>query len=572
VLRAIAAPLLAATLGWIEPGALQPGQRGTCVTEWSGGERLEIPIEVVGVLDAAAPERSAVLVRLLDPRFAESGVVAGMSGSPVYVDGQLVGAVAFGWQFAREPIAGVTPFGRMHELAGGGAPPTGTVPTLETLVGLATGRLGPDAAFAAPPARPTGGLLPTAVVGLPADDAFGRRLLGRLGLQTAPAGRGAAAGLPGAGDMAATLLVWGDAVIAAGGTVTARDGDRLWAYGHPFLALGDVALPAARARVLAIQTSYADPFKLFTVGEPFGTFVADRPAGMLAVAGAVPAGLPVTVDVSEPRGARNWSFRVAETPLLVPFLVTYVVNASLTAQAAAAGDASARLVLDLALADGRTVHLEQIASSPDALARVASFAGAVTAFIAGSPFPHPAITGVRASVERREMLTGAQLIAAVPARTRVRPGERLPVTVRFARHLNEAEERTVTVAVPADLAEGPLDLIVADGASWGEYRQRAEGAAAVDFDGQLAQLAMLEPASNLVAALELRDGGIALAGDAQPGVPPSWSATLAIGLGKGNLRRLTSAVVATSRTAMPFPLTGAFRVPLTVSPSSGDRP
>jgi hypothetical protein len=570
VLPTVAAPLLAAALAWVEPTALQPGQRGTCVTEWTGGERLTIPVEVVGVLDAAAPERSAVLVRLLDPRFADSGVVAGMSGSPVYVDGQLVGAVAFGWQFAREPIAGVTPFGRMHELAAGGATPTGTSPTLETLAGLATGRLEPDAAWSTPVQHPTGRLLPAAVAGLPADDAFGRRLLARLGLQAAPGGRGAAAGLPEAGDMVATLLVWGDALVAAGGTVTARDGDRLWAYGHPFLSLGATQLPAARARVLAIQASFADPFKLFTVGEPFGTFVADRPAGMLAVAGPVPAGLPVTVEVREPRGARSWSFRVADAPLLVPFLVTYVVNASLTAQAAAFGDASARLVLDLALADGRTVHLEQVASSPDALARVSSFAGAAAGFLAGSPFPHPAITGVRATVERSESLTGAQLLAAVPARTRVRPGERLPVAVRLARHLEPAEEKTVIVEVPAGLDEGPLDLIVADGASWGEYRQRAEGPAAVDFDGQLAQLALFEPGSNLIAALELRDGGIATPGSAQPGVPPSWSATLALGLGKGNLRRLSTAVVATTRTPLPFPVTGAFRIPLTVRPSSGE--
>jgi hypothetical protein len=570
VLPVLAVPLLAAALAWVEPSTLQPGQRGECITEWTGGERLTIPIEVVGVLDAAAPERSVVLVRLLDPRFEDSGVVAGMSGSPVYVDGRLVGAVAFGALFAREPIAGVTPFGRMHELAGGGAAPSGTVPTLEALTGLATGRLDPDAAWSAPPRRREDRLVPAAVAGFPADDAFGRRLLARLGLQAVPSGRGAAGGLPEAGDMAATLLVWGDAVVAAGGTVTARDGDRLWAYGHPFLSLGDVRLPAARARVLAIQRSYADPYKLFTVGEPFGTFVVDRPAGMLAVAGPVPAGLPVTVDVREPRGARSWSFRVAEAPLLVPFLVTYVVNASLTAQAAAAGDATARLVVDVALADGRAVRLEQIASSPDALARVASFAGAVTGYLAGSPFPHPDVTGVRAVVERTETLTGAQLVAAVPARTRVRPGERLPVTVRLVRHLQPAEEKTVIVEVPAGLGEGPLDLIVADGASWAEYRQRTEGAAPVDFDGQLAQLALFEPSSNLVAALEVRDGGVATAGNAQPGVPPSWSATLAIGLGKGNVRRLATAVVATTRTPLPFPATGAFRVPLTVRPPSGE--
>jgi hypothetical protein len=568
VLPLLAAPLLAAALTWVEPAVLQPGQRGTCVTEWTGGERLTIPVEVVGVLDAAAPERSAVLVRLVDPRFADSGGrrherLAGPRR------GRLVGAVALAGT-AREPIAGVTPFGRMHELAGGGGSASGAVPTLETLAGLAA-RQGPRRRRVGGAGAATGDrLLPAAVAGLPADDAFGRRLLALLGLQASPAGRGAATGLPDAGDMVATLLVWGDALVAAGGTVTARDGDRLWAYGHPLLSLGAVQAPAARARVLAIQASYANPFKLFTVGEPFGTFVADRPAGMLAEAGPVPAGLPVTVEVREPRGSRTWRFRVADAPLLVPFLVTYVTNASLTAQAAAFGDASARLVLDLALADGRTVRLEQTASSPDALARVATFAGAAAGYLAGSPFAHPAITDVRVAVERSEALTGAQIVAANPARTRVRPGERLPVAVHLVRHLRPAEETTISVDVPLGLDDGPVDLVVADGASWGEYRQRTEGSAPLDFEGQLAQLALFEPSSTLVAALELRDGGVATAGGAQPGVPPSWSATLAIGLGKGNVRRLTSAVVGTTRTRLSFPLTGAFRVPLTVRRSSGE--
>jgi hypothetical protein len=286
----------------------------------------------------------------------------------------------------------------------------------------------------------------------------------------------------------------------------------------------------------------------------------------------VPAGLPVTVEVREPRGTRTWRFRVAEAPLLVPFLVTYVTNASLTAQAAAFGDASARLVIDLSFADGRTLQLEQTASSPDALARVASFAGAVAGYLAGSPFPHPPITDVRVAVERGESLTGAQIVAAVPARTQVRPGEKLPVTVRLVRHLQPAEEMTVTVEVPTGLDAGPLDLVVADGASWADYRQRNEGAVPLDFDGQLAQLALFEPSSTLVAALELRDGGVATAGGAQPGVPPSWSATLAIGLGKGNVRRLNTAVVATTREKLTIPLSGAFRIPLTVHLASGDRP
>src|SRR3972149_5511409 len=96
---------LTAALAWLDPTTVRPGQKGVCITEWTGGVRREIPVEILGMLDASGPDRSAVLVRLADERMAGSGVVAGMSGSPVYVDGKLLGAIAFGWAFAREPLA-----------------------------------------------------------------------------------------------------------------------------------------------------------------------------------------------------------------------------------------------------------------------------------------------------------------------------------------------------------------------------------------------------------------------------------------------------------------------------------
>ena len=100
----------------VDPTAVAAGARGVCITEMEGGERTEIPLTVLGVLEGAAPEGEMVLVRLDDPRFLETGIIAGMSGSPVYVDGRLLGALAFGWSFSREPIGGVKPFSRMRQL------------------------------------------------------------------------------------------------------------------------------------------------------------------------------------------------------------------------------------------------------------------------------------------------------------------------------------------------------------------------------------------------------------------------------------------------------------------------
>jgi SpoIVB peptidase S55 len=555
---------LSAALTWLDPAAVHPGQKGVCITEWTGGVRREIPVEILGTLDAVAPDRSAVLIRLTDERMAGSGVAAGMSGSPVYVDGKLLGALAFGWAFAKDPLAGVTPFATMHRVTTGGAAPEAAAPTLAQLAALAAGELKPLAVLPRLPARGEAGPQLAAVGGLPLGG-FSSELLGTMGLQAVPAGGGEVpAGTPEAGDMVAVLLVWGDATVAAAGTVTARDGDHLWAFGHPLFALGDVRFPATRARVLAVQGSYQNPFKLFAVGKPFGALVADRPAGVLAIAGERADGTPVTVTVRDVTGTATWHYRVAEMPILQPLLVTYLASASLTARGAAVGEASVRLALAVRLSDGREVRVDQAARGIDALARLSAFAGGVIGLLANSPFPHPAVSAVEATLDHDEVPRGATITEAIPQRTSVVAGEELPVTVRLQPNRAQPTERKVVIRVPASALPGPLDLIVADGASWSEYRLRADGVAAADFADQLAQLARLESSTTLVVALETRERGAALPGASEPGVPPSWSATLAAGLGTRALTRLYSNVIAVDRLPGAVPIDGSVRVSLTV--------
>jgi hypothetical protein len=556
---------LTAALIWLDPTAVHPGQKGVCITEWTGGERREIPVEVLGILDAVGPDRMAVLVRFSDERMAGSGVVAGMSGSPVYVDGKLLGAVAFGWAFAKEPLAGVTPFATMQKIVTGVASPEAPAPSLAQLAALAAGRLQPLAVLPQLPPRDGYGPQLVAVGGLPFSGGFPGVLLGSMGLQAVPAGSGEVPeGAPEPGDMVAVLLVWGDATIAAGGTVTAREGDHLWAFGHPLFGLGGVRMPAARARVLAIQDSYQNPFKVFAVGTSFGTLIADRAAGVLARVGEQATGTPVAVTVRDLGGVASWQFRVAEMPLLQPLLVAYVVSASLTARGAAVGESSVRLALTAHLADGTEVRTSQAARGADALARISAFAGGVVSLLANSAFPHPPVTGVDVVLDRDEEPRGASIVEAVPARTVVSPGERLPVTIRLEPYRAAPEGRRIVITVPRGVSPGQIDLVAADGASWSEYRLRAEAVAPADFADQLTQVGRLESSSTLVVALEARERGVALPGASEPGVPPSWSFTLTNGLGVHALDRITTNVVAAERVPGPVPLEGLVRVSLTV--------
>ena len=544
-----------------------PRQPGICVTEWEGGLRREIPIVVMGALDSTAPERRAVLVRFTDEAFAGTGVVAGMSGSPVYIDGKLLGAVAFGWSFARDPLAGVTPFSLMSEISAAGPDAVAPQPALLQIAGVLAGTV--EAAAVLPEVSMAGqrGALPVAVGGMPLPSAFAAEVLGRADLTGVPAGAGApGAGVPEAGEMVAALLVWGDATLAAGGTVTARDGDRLWAFGHPFFALGAVRIPAARARVIAVQTSYQSSFKVFGVGDPIGTFVADRPAGLLAELGAPPDGLPFAVDLRDALGSKSWSFRLAEVPILEPLMATFLTNACLTARGAGNGESTVRMRLTAELADGQSVTVNQATRGSDALARMSAFTGAVVGYLENSSFPHPRIASLRAELERDERAIGGAITEAVPSRTSVRAGEELTVTVGIQPDRGEPLRRRISLVVPPTAEPGPLDLIVADGAAWSEYRLRTEGLAPASFADEVEHLRLLDSAATLVLALEARRGGVARPGASQPGLPPSWSATLALGLGAKGVGRLSTATVGKTRWEAPYPLTGAFRVPLKVVP------
>jgi len=318
--------------------------------------------------------------------------------------------------------------------------------------------------------------------------------------------------------------------------------------------------------VLAIQGSYQSPFKVFAVGEPFGTLVADRSAGVVAKVGAAPDGTSMTVRVRDVIGDKTWRFAIAEMPILQPLLVTFLTNACLTARGASAGEASVRLALTIHTGDGREIAVHQALRGPDALARLSLFAGTVVSFLANSPFPHPALSGVELILDRDEEPRGASILEAVPARTTVRPGDELTVDVRLQQQERPVEHRLVTIRVPAGASAGPLELIVADGESWSDYRLRAEAIVPADYSDQIDQLRRLGSSTDLVAALEARERGAALPGVSQPGLPPSWSITLASGLGSRALTRLATVVLATERVAGSYPLEGSVRVQLTVRP------
>lgn len=559
----------AASEAIVELEAVKPGLQGVCVTELAGGQRVEVPLTVLGIIGSGAPEGELVLVRLDDPRFEKTGIIAGMSGSPVYLDGKLLGALAYGWPFATEPIGGVTPFSRMQRIE---APPAASAapaarPTLARLVeasrrsevgNLLLQWLVPDGAGSVAP-------LPVAVSALGGGSTTLDGWLGeawkRLGWVGSPGGGRTASATVGdvrPGDMVAAVLVDGDATVAAGGTVTEVRGDRLWAFGHASLGAGTASFPLARAPVVAVLPNLMSSTKLFAVGEPIGAVVADRRDGIVGRLGASAPMVPITVTVDQ----RIYRFRAVDHPVLLPLLAAYLTQSSHGVFGRGLGNETVTGRVDVRYAGLDPAVVSLALSGTGAAAEAAAFVGAVVAYLESSSFSGPSLESIDVELETAEKIQTATILEIVPERRVVRPGDELDVRFRIKPYRGPEQVEVLTLQVPDGLPDGRLDLVGADGAAWTAYDLQMRPRRSADFADEVRLLNSLVPSTNLVAVFERPDVGIALPGGSLS-TPPGIAMQLSSVLGP-NVQAVSHTVVARNVRALRVPVTGAQRIPLTV--------
>ncbi|MDW8360907.1 MAG: SpoIVB peptidase S55 domain-containing protein, partial [Myxococcales bacterium] len=352
---------------------IRPGMRGHGLTVFRGTEPERFDVEVIDVLRAFRPGQDLILIRTPHPVLDRAGTVAGMSGSPIYLDGRLAGAYAYGWLFGRDPVAGVTPIANMlaelgrpvrrdafpgaellprtARASGAGAaeaprvhraglPPwdgSGRVRALDALRRHAERR-----------GRPREGLVPVATpLWLAGFDERVAALLGEelsgFGLVALQGGgSGARSGRRGTaryvdGGAIGVQLIRGDVAATAVGTVTHVAGRRLIAFGHPMLDAGELGLPTCTARVLHVLVSEARSFKIAEAAEPLGALVHDRQATIVVDTSIDGVTIPVRLRVLGVAGAprTEWNVEVASHRLLSPVLL---LAATLNALAATASD------------------------------------------------------------------------------------------------------------------------------------------------------------------------------------------------------------------------------------------
>lgn len=565
------------------------GQTGYGVTVFEGTETERFDVEVVGVLRDFNPGMSFILARLSGRGLEESGVAGGMSGSPVYIEGRLAGAVAFSWDFATGALAGITPIAAMRDLesfAGGGAPaetarssgPRSGPEYLDLLLRARNGALLPET-FDAELDTELARLAPRSVhsdgtsgvqLSLGGFDQAVRSRLERAA-GAAPAGRmqpGAELPELAGGSAVSALMIGGDLELAVNGTVTERRGDEILAFGHPWLGIGSLSVPMVQAEVVTVVSSLRSSFKVSNLGPTIGAFDQDRLPGMRGVIGAKARTTPMTVAVRRagvPETDRRYELELADLPIMRPTLVAVAMLQALDAGSRGSGDQSLALTGELVLEDHGTLAIEQVFEGTGASTGAAIYLLALVGFLEFNSFEDVTVESIDIELTQWPTQRLEKIRSVVPSSRDVRPGDELQLWVETEAYRGERKRRSISVPIPTDLTPGSYYLFVGDGASVDAARLQVEPEEARRLEDSLELLGSFHSQRDLVALGVRRGRGLVSDGRALPNLPGSMRALLRQRSGPAP-KRLTLEVVEETVQELDDPMDGLVRIDLRVAP------
>ena len=448
---------------------VRAGMQGYAYTIFAGDQVEKFDLEVIGVMpNFLGPRQSIILVQLKGPKVERTGVVAGMSGSPVYLDGKLAGALSLKLGiFTKDPIAGVTPIEDVVRPTAQSAAQQFPI-TLDTAVAQKS-----VAAFS----LPTGSALAPIETPL-VFSGFQSATLQQFAPQIQSYGFVAAQGGISAprpedahlvpGDMAGMVLVQGDASINSACTVTAVQADRVFLCGHPFLNLGNVQLPMARSRVLTTLSSDLASTKIVNVGGSIGTITGDHLTAVTGTLGAPPAMIPLDLTVLTAIGEKKLHFDVVNHPKLTPLLVAITAFNGLTQNAIYGEGTTLHLTGEIRLHGHPAVQIENTyapgdALVPDGLPIAISVQSIFTRLFANT-FEVPDVERIALHVESVPGRQSFTIDSAWLEKGEAAPGETLRVRVLLHPYRGAARVEETTLRVPDQIARGAtLRILVTDG-------------------------------------------------------------------------------------------------------------
>ncbi len=452
---------------------LRPGMRGTGRTVFSGNRIEEFQVEILGVLENIGPKESLILARLSGGPLEHTGVLQGMSGSPVYIDGKLVGAVAMAFPYAKDPIAGIRPIEDMVR-----HPAVASTPSRHPVIALADG----DLTRALP--RPLPVLAASErLVNIATPVSFGgfsRATLEAFAPQLRSLGleprQGITAGgkiEPGMGNpadlkpgsMISIQLMSGDYSVGADGTVTHIEGNRIYALGHRFLDVGSTSLPFARAEVITLLPTLNTSFKLSSAKEWMGVINEDNNTAVAGQLGQRAPMVPVSLAVSRgPKPVDSYHMRIVNDPLLSPLLLQMAVYSVIDETERTVGASTIRVSGEIEFQNAASpIRLNNMFAADNGSAQQVSISAAVpVAYVMQSSFGPLQLKNVALQIQAYDQKKQWTIDTVSVSRREVRAGDKLRLHITLAGENGVEATRQFEYQVPIGAPPGTLYFTVAD--------------------------------------------------------------------------------------------------------------
>ncbi len=471
------------------------GMTGEAYTVFQGTRPEKMGVTVLGILrNMAGPKGDVILVRLTGEKAEYTGVVAGMSGSPVYIDGKLVGALAYRiGEFSKEPIGGVTPIDSMLQINEFDKSPyadqTAEQRAANSPANAAAPSGGPGEQPSTLGAASMGSYLKPIETPL-VFNGFSEESIRRFAPQFASAGivpvmgAGSSSDAPQPepivpGSSVGAVLVRGDMDIAATCTVTYMDANHLLACGHPFLNFGQVQMPMTKSTVLATLPSTSNAFKIATTTETIGSFVQDRHTGILGRFGKAPEMIPVTINFHGIARPRSYHMEVMNNARLTPVVMMSSVYNAIQGINEYGEDTTFRVSGAISVAGFPKLEINNMYAPGDGqnptASAIAMALGERFSRIFDNPYARPDITGVVFNIDLVPERRVARLETARTDITEARPGDEITVETVLRPYRGERIVRQIPVRIPTSTPRGVLRILVSDGDTLDKGRRPVPG-------------------------------------------------------------------------------------------------
>ena len=475
---------------------VRTGMKGIGRTVMVGTKLEEFEVEVLGVMRDVSPGRDMVLCRLSGCKLEHSGIIQGMSGSPIYIDGKLLGAVAFGWEFAKDPIAGVTPFEQMLKYVRSSDRRVAAEAKEQVKLAEAGGfrnssLLIQDQSFEAAPRVSTGsglvsggGLAGMRPIATPlAASGFSPRALAFLETQFRPLGMAPMAGggaspsvLKEEGDKPlvpgsplSIAMVTGDFDLSGIGTVTHVEGDRVYGFGHPMMSLGECEFPMMNGYIHTVYPRASVSMKMGSPLRTLGVIDTDVSTGVAGRVGRKPDMLPVVVRVKEGRYSdpHTYKLEMIREPNLLPSLVMAVLSNAIDTEGNLPEELTARIKATIQIEGHDPIFLNDTVSGPrysGVMGPAAMFSpiAAIVNMIGRNPLGKIRIEKIDCDVELMPGRTVATVESVRLASDRIEPGGTLKAFVTLKPFKGERKTVSLSLPLPMDFPEGAHEASICD--------------------------------------------------------------------------------------------------------------